>query len=89
MTDRPLLEGPPEPGSPGDTLTDKAIRFAIGAGLASLALLSLALLGIAEFFDLTVLLGGSFLAVALAGVFSITHGERFIEEIGRLIRWLA
>ena len=88
MTDRPLLEGGPEPGSSGDTLADKAIRFAIGAGLASLALVSLGLAGIGQGVDLAALLGGSFLAVALAGAFSVTHGEGFIEELGRLIRWL-
>jgi len=89
VTDRPLLEGPPEPGSPNDTFADKAVRFAIGAGLASLGLMSLALAGVGEGFSLVALLAGSFVLVALAGGFSIIHGERFVEQLGRLIKGLA
>ncbi len=89
MTDRPLLEGPPEPGSSSDTFADKAVRFAIGAGLVSLALVSLALAGVGEGLGLAVVIGGCVTSAALAGGFSVTYGERFVEQLGRLIKWLA
>ena len=89
VIDRPLLEGPPAPGSVSDTFADKAVRFAIGAGLASLALMSLVLAGVGEGLGLTVVIAASAVCAALAGGFSITHGERFVEQLGRFIKWLA
>lgn len=89
VNDRPLLDGPPEPGSPSDTFADKALRFVIGAGLASLALLSLMLAGVGEGLSVAVVIGGCVTSAALAGAFSITYGERFVGQLGQVIKWLA
>jgi hypothetical protein len=70
-----------------DTLADKAIRFGCGAVLASLIVVAVVMFGLLE--GIPALATVSVVFIGGAGVFSVTHGERSIRGLLKVVKWLA
>lgn len=88
MIEPPLLERAPQPGSPNDTKGDRLARFAVGAAIAGLGLLVGALAGVGEGLGAVGLAVVCALAILLAGIMSVIHGERFVERLLKAVSWM-
>jgi hypothetical protein len=71
-----------------DTIADKAVRFGCGAVLASLIVVALVIFGLPVPFGMAGVVTLGILFIGAAGLFSVTHGERFIRGLLRVIAWL-
>ncbi len=69
-----------------DTFADRAIRFGCGAVLASLVVVALVMSGLLEGMPALLIISIGF--IGAAGLFSVTHGERFIQSLLKVIKWL-
>jgi hypothetical protein len=85
--------GEPEGGSAFavDTVADKAVRFGCGAALAFLIFVASAefgLVSLAEPFGMAGLLTLGVVFIAVVGVLTVTHGERFVRALLNVVKWL-
>ena len=71
-----------------DTIADRAVRFGCGAILASLIVVALVMFGLPVPFGMAGVVTLGILFIGAAGLFSVTHGERFIRGLLRVISWL-
>jgi hypothetical protein len=72
-----------------DTLGDKAIRFGCGFTLALLVVLAVAMIGMLEMMDSASLVTATLVFAGACGVLSVIQGERVLEGLLKVIKWLA
>ena len=88
MNDKPDELSPAESPLSKDSFADKAVRFGCGSLLAGLIVVALVFSGLGEPFGLTGVVAGGIVLVLASGVLSATLGERYLEPLLRLIKWL-
>jgi hypothetical protein len=73
-----------------DTVADKAVRFGCGAALASLIFVGSVVFGLAGAwpFGMAGVVTLGILFIAAIGLFSVTHGERFLRGLLNVVNWL-
>ena len=87
MNDEPTERPAASPFSK-DTFADKAVRFGCGSLLAGLVFVALVFSGLGEPFGVAIVVAGGIVLVLASGVLSAMLGERYLEPLLRLIKWL-
>ncbi len=72
-----------------DTAVDKALRFGCGALLGGLVLLTFGLLGLGEGLSGSAVGVIALILVVAAGLAGLGFGERFLQSLLKLVKWLA
>ena len=70
------------------SFADKAVRFGCGSVLATLVLTFLVLSGLGEPLSVPAVVAGGVVLIVVSGVLSVALGERYLEPLLKLIKWL-